>query len=549
MRNKIPHISVTVGADREDKSTSGSISILSLGYGIHQAWIYLAMFSPGSIFDSSALVTLELGFAAIEYSLATLVFIISIIVFGLCLLIESFTDQKFLKLYVSRRVLISAGVLTALGTFAVFGTSTADAAGWFFCIFAGVATGIGSSLLLIFWGTAYARYGTAAITINAALAISIAIAIFTVIFHWVPRPFSGVLTAFLPLIELPILYQLTPIPYSQRHEVPIFNALAIKRAPFVFRFGIPVVFFGLALGALRAVSIQIVLPSSDTVNLLVMWLAAGCATILTISAVLLSVSSAKKNMGLWDMFFRALVPIIAFAVLAMYFLEDNPPIFSLILLIGYMCFEALMWIFFGELSQRFRLSPILVFGLGRGLLALASLVGSSTVVLASTTPSLSEGFKYAEWPLFILVAIVVAYALLPREQEIQAIVSPIPAAPDNAVAQLNAIVNDDSPDTVKLPQSESVNRVGRFRAQCEAISNEFLLSRREAEVLFLLAKGYNAAFIQEKLYISRSTAKTHIGHIYRKLNIHTQQELLSMFDGIKQDEKTALECDELENQQ
>ena len=48
--------------------------------------------------------------------------------------------------------------------------------------------------------------------------------------------------------------------------------------------------------------------------------------------------------------------------------------------------------------------------------------------------------------------------------------------------------------------------------------------------MFLLARGHNAAYITEKLCISRSTAKTHISHIYSKLDIHSQQELLAMVD-------------------
>ena len=34
----------------------------------------------------------------------------------------------------------------------------------------------------------------------------------------------------------------------------------------------------------------------------------------------------------------------------------------------------------------------------------------------------------------------------------------------------------------------------------------------------------------DELCISRSTAKTHINHIYKKLDIHTQQELLKMVE-------------------
>ena len=73
-------------------------------------------------------------------------------------------------------------------------------------------------------------------------------------------------------------------------------------------------------------------------------------------------------------------------------------------------------------------------------------------------------------------------------------------------------------------------RGGRFRAKCETVANTYLLSTRETEVMFFLAKGHNAAYIQEKLYISEGTAKTHIRHIYRKLDIHTQQELMRMVE-------------------
>ncbi|MEG0322579.1 MAG: helix-turn-helix transcriptional regulator [Raoultibacter sp.] len=48
--------------------------------------------------------------------------------------------------------------------------------------------------------------------------------------------------------------------------------------------------------------------------------------------------------------------------------------------------------------------------------------------------------------------------------------------------------------------------------------------------MFLLAKGHNSAFIQERLFISEGTAKTHIRHIYKKLDIHNQQDLMRIVD-------------------
>jgi len=49
-------------------------------------------------------------------------------------------------------------------------------------------------------------------------------------------------------------------------------------------------------------------------------------------------------------------------------------------------------------------------------------------------------------------------------------------------------------------------------------------------VFSYLDKGRNAKHVAEKLFISESTAKTHISNIYRKLGVHSQQELLDTLD-------------------
>lgn len=52
--------------------------------------------------------------------------------------------------------------------------------------------------------------------------------------------------------------------------------------------------------------------------------------------------------------------------------------------------------------------------------------------------------------------------------------------------------------------------------------------RRETEVLYLLAQGRSRTFIQSELYLSDGTVKTHIRHIYQKLDVHSKQELISL---------------------
>lgn len=68
----------------------------------------------------------------------------------------------------------------------------------------------------------------------------------------------------------------------------------------------------------------------------------------------------------------------------------------------------------------------------------------------------------------------------------------------------------------------------RYDIVCGRLARRFMLSPRQAEVLNLLARGRNASYIEDKLCISLSTAKSHISGVYRKLGVHTQQELLAL---------------------
>lgn len=71
---------------------------------------------------------------------------------------------------------------------------------------------------------------------------------------------------------------------------------------------------------------------------------------------------------------------------------------------------------------------------------------------------------------------------------------------------------------------------GYFSQRCQRVAHQFKLSEREAEVLEYLAKGRNAQFISEQLCISAYTVKTHVYHIYRKMGINSQQELITIVD-------------------
>ena len=61
--------------------------------------------------------------------------------------------------------------------------------------------------------------------------------------------------------------------------------------------------------------------------------------------------------------------------------------------------------------------------------------------------------------------------------------------------------------------------------RCQELARSYGLSPREEEVLLLLAQRKTVGSIERELFIANGTAKTHIRHIYRKLDIHSRDEL------------------------
>lgn len=693
---RVPRI--TLKADFGNESAFGELSMLSVGYGLHQAWVFATMFGTASVFGAAH------TFNGIYNSSVSMPYLISSCVYVCALIFMALTNQRFLKAYTARTLLCVGACLSCVGTFLLMAPPSTGFP--LFELISGIMTGIGSATLIIYWGTAFARCDSASIVLNTAVAITISIVLFASVLHYAPFPISGTATALVPLLELAILWKKTPDAYFKRNDVPIFKPLPINRGKFIVRFGMPVLALGIALGLLRSNSLQnlVMNPSVGTQPMLM--LAAGCATVIVLVTIM-----ALGGSDRWSRFFQPLVPFVAVTMFFIPFAStENYMLTSVFLLVGFLCFESLMWIFFGDLSQRFRLSPVFVFGLGRGILAFAIMIGTLAPVAAvNYVHALPFGGETVV--LLMLLVIMFAYALLPREREIEAIVAPCPlvkavsesfesqresarvaqarncgeaqgmtrsfmdavqrerageragaagnaqagaqaasqgasqgtaseattnvatsaanasvegashqeeradahnadaasdtpgtsAAAENAASSSDATA--DAPAALEgtasaqaqqpaqsgedalgnaaatssatasataspaqthsssassaagsMPASstsfvtvsrapftqepvakpangnDAVRGGGRFRGKCETVANTFLLSRRETEILFFLAKGHNAAYIQEKLYISEGTAKTHIRHIYRKCDVHNQQDLMHMVE-------------------
>ena len=65
-----------------------------------------------------------------------------------------------------------------------------------------------------------------------------------------------------------------------------------------------------------------------------------------------------------------------------------------------------------------------------------------------------------------------------------------------------------------------------FRYACTAVGRECKLTAREQEILLLLATGHSRSSISRELFIGEETVKSHAKSIYRKLGVHSRQELI-----------------------
>lgn len=70
----------------------------------------------------------------------------------------------------------------------------------------------------------------------------------------------------------------------------------------------------------------------------------------------------------------------------------------------------------------------------------------------------------------------------------------------------------------------------RFDNACEAIVLEAALTPRERDVFYLLALGRSNKQVERALVLSPDTVKTHVRHVYGKLDIHSREELVELVE-------------------
>lgn len=109
-------------------------------------------------------------------------------------------------------------------------------------------------------------------------------------------------------------------------------------------------------------------------------------------------------------------------------------------------------------------------------------------------------------------------------------------AQETQAEAMNSIANQEPSEITESGEAEKTTALAdriaaSIEERCLEISDEYKLSPRETEVLVLLAQGRTRVYIQDELVLAENTVKTHIAHIYKKLEVGNRQEMLDLVFG------------------
>lgn len=446
------------------------------GYGCLQAWSFIVVlcvnqFSlpDGHQFDETMIRMLFSGSLTIALAVEMLV-IDRIDLFGKDRLSSAIAA-----------LLVSAGsLLYVLGSSAFFSL-------WLLVLGIGL-TGLGNAFLYLAWGKAFSGMNHGTMSIHILSSFLFAMVLGAIVLQ-LPAESRIVMATFLPFASCILLGYADLDRNAVSARSPIEKPFAIKAATAFLAFSI-------TFGAMRMMPAMSTSLDGTMSREMVLCVAIAASTTLLISMGLKGPLATRIYRV--SMFLFALGGTSAL----LHPMESSSISFSLEKC-GYNLFEGLVWLIYPKLCiTTKRHGGLTIFGWPLVILHFGALLGLGLGWILGKTVNSNDSIDYAS---FLLTAEVLAVAFFVlREKDIE--------------------------HMVNREEALSSKREVSLAELCAAFAKNYSLTQREQEVLLLLAKGRTLPYIANELCLSLSTVKTHVRHIYTKMEIRDRQDLLDRFD-------------------
>lgn len=230
--------------------------------------------------------------------------------------------------------------------------------------------------------------------------------------------------------------------------------------------------------------------------------------------ILLVVIWINKNSLDFRNIYIALAPIFTSILLLLLLLDMSPPqIFIGILRQVLYLLQILVWIYLIDTTRKESISPILSLGFATVVICSIILIGNvgSRILLSVFGVS---NFLCMSLAAIEVIVLVIMTSLLARN------------AINNSKKEFPEAKRHDAP----YLNNANFNYENLIPEKLALFSEKYKLSPREQEVFSLLTRGYSGPNIAEYLFVTSGTVKTHLSHIYKKLEIGSRKEAIDLFE-------------------
>ncbi len=169
---------------------------------------------------------------------------------------------------------------------------------------------------------------------------------------------------------------------------------------------------------------------------------------------------------------------------------------------GFALFNVFLIAVLCNVSYRYGVNSIVLFGFAKAAECLAYILGRGLINAAPP----EGGDSFALVVIVLAVLLTIGFVVLVRNRG-----------------------NDPAWGVGFNPAlSERTDAAQSIDHRCAALSREAGLTRREEEVLGLLARDLPASEIERRLCVTNATVKTHTQAVYRKLGVHSRKEIVDL---------------------
>lgn len=357
-----------------------------------------------------------------------------------------------------------------------------------------IVTAVGGAVLFCLWAEAYSQMGMTQ-TVMYGAASCIAAAIVSFVIGTMEAPFAIIATALLPLVSFACV-QLS------------FRLLPAERPrPADVHYPLPWKLIGImAVAGLLSGLAGSLLPNADGTGAVHRIAATGLAGI-----VIIAMALARKDRV--DVRFLAKVGL-PLSIVALALIPFAGPALgyavSFLIKLAYVWFTFFVLLMLANISFRFEVPSLRLFAIARasseatlfvGVIARRALQQSGLLTNEALLIGLSLGG----------IVLVLACALVwTSEKSVNG---------DWGASGISLA------DRLHVPGPRE-----RFMARCDEVAAQHDLTAREAEIMALIAQRKSRAEIEQELFLSPNTVKTHVRHLYAKLGAHSKTDVIALFE-------------------